>query len=172
MRLSYCMLLVIAVGLVGCGRVGERSEHARGLTAEQRAGAEDGARRFVLQVAQDVTRDGPAAWRGEFADSPAFFMASEGKLVFPTSQAATQGIDSFAHITKRIELHWGDDLKIDVLTPELAVVGTTWHEVRDDTEGHHVEESGYFTGLVEKRNGKWEFRDAHWSVPGPPASAQ
>ncbi len=32
--------------------------------------------------------------------------------------------------------------------------------------GQRVEESGFFTGLAELRNGRWQFRDAHWSVIG------
>jgi hypothetical protein len=166
------MAVALVVGLTGCYVKQELHGPAQALTAEQRASVEDGVRKFVQQVAADVTHDGPAAWRKEFADSPAFFMASEGKLVFPDSQSATQGIESFAHTIKHIELHWGDDLKIDALTPDLAMVGTSWQEFREDTKGRQVKESGYFTGLVEKRNGQWQFRDAHWSVPGPPGSVQ
>jgi hypothetical protein len=33
-----------------------------------------------------------------------------------------------------------------------------------DPAGKRTEESGYFTGVVEYRGGRWEIRDAHWSV--------
>ena len=125
-------------------------------------------RRFAAGVAHDVTQDGPAAWRKEFSDSPSFFMASEGKLVFPNRQAAAQAIDDLARTVKQIQLNWGDDLRVDPLTEDLAQVACSWHEVRVDTEGHRVEESGFFTGLAEKQKGQWQFRNAHWSVVVPP----
>lgn len=63
----------------------------------------------------------------------------------------------------------GDDLRVDPLTPDLAVVASSYSETRIDTEGHQVGESGFFTGLAEYRDGSWEFRNTHWSVPVPPS---
>jgi len=123
----------------------------------------------MQSVAHDVTQEGPAAWRKEFSDSPAFFMASEGRVVFPDSASATAGIPNLVRMIKSIDLRWGDDLRVDPLTPDLAMVGATYHEVRLDNEGKRLEESGYFTGLAELRAGRWQFRDAHWSVVGHPA---
>jgi hypothetical protein len=31
-----------------------------------------------------------------------------------------------------------------------------------------VDETGFFTGTAEFRDCRWEFRNAHWSVPVPP----
>ena len=169
MRLRCWILLIPVAVLMGCNIRYDTGDNAQSLTPARRAAVEDSVRRFVLNVAQDVTQEGPAAWRKEFADSPSFFMASEGKLVFPNSQAATQGIESFARTIKHIELRWGDDLRVDALTPDMAVVATSWQEVRVDMEGHQVTESGFFTGLAEQRNGQWQFRNAHWSVAAPPA---
>jgi hypothetical protein len=70
-----------------------------------------------LCKAHDVTQDGPTAWRRHFADSPSFFMAVNGRLVFPNSAAATAGIQNVARTIKQIELRWGDDLPIDPLAP-------------------------------------------------------
>lgn len=58
-------------------------------------------------MARDVTQEGPAAWRKHFADSPSFFMAAEGCLVFPNSQAATLAIQDLTRTIKYIELRWG-----------------------------------------------------------------
>ena len=49
---------------------------------------------------RDVNQRGPEAWRSHFAESPAFFMASEGRLVFPSSDAATQGIEELTHLIR------------------------------------------------------------------------
>ena len=157
-------VVVVVMALAGCTVKVSTDERAARLKTEERARVEAGVATFMHRVADDVTREGPMAWKKEFQDGPQFFMASEGQLAFRNGQEATQGIESFAKTIKNMELRWGDDLRIDALTPELAAVGTTWKEVRMDVEGKSVTQGGYFTGVVEKRHGEWRFRDAHWSV--------
>ncbi len=113
----------------------------------------------------------PRAWRKQFADSPSFFMAADGQMVFPDSAAATKGIQDLALDIKQIELVWGNDLRVDPLMPDLAVVAVSYHEVRVNTSGLRVEDAGFFTGIAEYRNGRWQLRDAHWSVAAPPPAA-
>jgi uncharacterized protein (TIGR02246 family) len=127
----------------------------------------DSVRAFMETVAREVTRDGPAAWRRQFADDAAFFMASEGRLVFPSAEAARRGIDELVRVIAHIELRWGDSVRVDAVAPGLAVVAAPYTEVRSDTAGRRVDEAGYFTGLAEHRPEGWRFRDAHWSVVGP-----
>jgi len=141
------------------------------LSPARAAAVEDAVRAFTRTVAHDVTEEGPTAWRKHFADIPAFFMAVDGKLAFPSGAAMIAAIPDVARAIKHIELRWGDDLRVDPLTADLAVVGTSWHEVVTDAEGKRMETSGYFSGTVEHRDGRWQFRNAHWSsaVPPPPA---
>jgi hypothetical protein len=126
-------------------------------------------RRFAATVAYDVTQEGPIAWRKHFEEGPEFFMAVNGKLAFSSGQAAAQALPEVARVYKRIELRWGDDLRVDVLTPEFAVMAATYNEHVDYADGDREAARGYFTGVVEQRNGQWKFRDAHWSAPVPPA---
>jgi hypothetical protein len=158
------MLALAAVTSTGCAS----RESAPDLTAAHAAAIEDSVRSFAQAVADDVTREGPVAWRRHFAESPAFFMASEGRLVLPNSEVATRVIQELARSITRIELRWGDGLRVDPLAPGLAVLAAPYHEVRVDTARHRVEESGFFTGLVEHGTGPWRLRNAHWSVAGPP----
>ena len=132
----------------------------------------DSVRAFMEMVARDVTRDGPAAWRRQFADDAAFFMAAEGRLVFPSAEAARRGIDELVRAIAHIELRWGDDVRVDPLAPGLAVVAAPYTEVRVDTAGRRVDEAGFFTGLAEHRADGWRFRDAHWSVVGAPPAVR
>ena len=155
--------------LTGCGLGFDVSENSPHLTAGRKAAVEQEVRQFAAAVSRDITQQGPGAWEKHFADSPAFFMASEGKLVFPSRQAASQAIGELTHSIQHIELTWGDDLRVDALTPEFAVVASSWHEVQSDKEGHQTTESGFFTGLAQRHNGHWEFRNAHWSVAVPAA---
>ncbi len=139
-------------------------ETAQTLTPANRVAVENAVRQFMSDVSRDVTEEGPAAWSKEFAEDPNFFMASEGKLAFANGAAAAQGIQSLTKVIEQIELRWGDDVRVDALTPDLAVVGATYQENRVESGGHAIAEKGYFTGVAEQRNGKWRFRDAHWSV--------
>ncbi len=167
MRICYWVLLFATVTSAGCGTPRSSSGESRSLTPARAAAVEGGVRAFTRAVAHDVTQDGPAAWRRHFSDSQSFFMAAEGQLVFPNSLAATAGIQDLARTIKQIELRWGDDLRVDPLAPDLAVVAAPYHEVRVNTGGQRVEEDGFFTGIAEYRDGRWQFRNAHWSLPVP-----
>jgi len=136
---------------------------SRALAPEGAAEVDREVKEFAAAVAHDVTQDGPAAWRRHFSDGPTFFMATEGKLQFPDSASATAGIQELTHTIKHIELK-RSDVRVDPLTPELAGMAAGWHEVVELAEGKRVEQRGYFTGVVEHRNGRWQFRSAHWSV--------
>lgn len=144
---------------------------SRSLTAERAGAVEAGVRAFTRAVAHDVTDEGPAAWRKYFADSPWFFMAVDGRLVYPNGAAAMAGIPDLERTIKHIELRWGDDLRVDVLTADFAVVAGSWHEVLVDAAGKRMDETGFFTGIAEYRDSRWQFRDAHWSTAVPPAPA-
>lgn len=159
------------LGLAGCGVGIDLLANSPALTGARKAAVEKEVRQFAASVARDVTQQGPPAWEKYLADSPAFFLASEGKLQFPNRRAATQGIREFANAIQHIELTWGDDLRVDALTPEFAMVASSWHEVWSDKEGHQTTESGFFTGLAERHNGQWQFRNAHWSVAAPSPKA-
>jgi len=128
----------------------------------------DSVRAFTLAVALDVTRDGPAAWRRHFATDPAFFMAVDGRIEFPSSDSADRAIADLARRITRLELRWGDALRVDAVAPGLAMVAAPYFEVLVDTTGRRVEEAGYFTGLAEHRAEGWRFRNAHWSLAGVP----
>ena len=168
-----CALLVATVTSIGCHRQPRLSSESQPLTPASSAIVEDGVRGFMQAVAHDVTVNGPAAWRRQFADSPSFFMAADGQMVFPDSAAATKGIHDLALDIKQIELVWGNDLRVDPLTPDLAVVAAPYHEVRVNMSGLRVEDAGFFTGIAQYRDGRWQLRDAHWSVAAlPPGAAK
>ena len=141
---------------------------AAALAPAHAAALADSVRAFTLAVAQDVTREGPAAWRRYFATDPAFFMAVDGRLEFPSSDAADRAITALEGLITYLELRWGDALRVDPVAPGLAMVAAPYFEVVADTTGRRVEEAGYFTGLAEHRAEGWRFRDAHWSLPGAP----
>ena len=168
MRASPWLPVMAVVCSVTCTRDRPAPEASSMKPAHARALA-DSVRAFALAFAADVTREGPGAWQGHFARSPAFFMAAEGRMVFPTSDAATHGIEELRRMIRHIELRWEDSVRVDPLAPGLAVLAAPYHEVRVDSAGKRVVEVGYFTGVAEHGADGWRLRDAHWSVVGAPA---
>jgi hypothetical protein len=169
-RRAWAFLVLCLVLMEGCQLQKSSEVPAGGLTAADKAAVEESVRGFMGAVAQDVTRDGPAAWGKEFSREPEFFMAVNGAMAFASGEAAAQALPGVAQMIPKIELQWGKDLRVDPLTADLAVVGTSWQEVLSDPQGKTRQDNGYFTGVVQRRNGKWEFRDAHWS--SAPAAAK
>lgn len=154
------VLLALAVSLARAAPVAPVA-----LTAAQSARVRQGVRAFMESVAHDVRQQGPIAWSRYFEDSPAFFMAVNGQVIFSSGAAAREGMPKVALTFKRIDLHWGNDLRIDPLSRTLAIVAVPWREVLTDSTGHVTQQAGYFTAVAEFGNGHWQFRDAHWSAP-------
>src|ERR1700731_2346197 len=160
--------LLLAVTLGGWFPCAPGGSHTHSVTADGASSVDQAVRAFMQTVSHSVTQDGPMAWIKYFDGSPAFFMAVNGQMAFPNSAAAQEGTRKFAQTIRHIELKWGDDLRVDPLTNEFAVVAVSWHEIQGDTAGHRVTETGFFTGLAQYREGHWQFRDAHWSSPVSP----
>jgi hypothetical protein len=168
---TACAILLAGLAVTGYETYYVAPAEAQSLAAESTAGVESSVRVFMRHVAHDVTQGGPAAWRKYFADSPAFFMAVNGKIAFASGAEAIAGLPQIATAIKQIELKWGDDLRVDPLAPDLAAVGVSYHELQLWAVGRRVQENGYFTGVVQYRDGHWKLRDCHWSEPVPPSPA-
>jgi hypothetical protein len=168
MRRFLVVCIITAFANSGRGQTASAPGGRQSSTAARVEAVDQGVRAFMQTVAGGVTHDGPSAWRRYFLSSPAFFMAVNGSMVFANPAAAEKGIADAAAEIKHIDLTWGAGLRVDPLTPTLAVVAAPWHEVRVTTSGR-IEGSGFFTAVVELRDGHWLFRDVHWSEPVPPA---
>lgn len=151
-----------ALLLAGCHA--GAGDAAAALSAQQRIEATGDVRVFALEVAQDVTLRGPSAWAKHFSTAPEFFMASQGSLEFANGADAARGIDELTHSIKHIDLRFGDDLRVDPLTQDYAVIAASFTEVLTDFKDHETRVSGYFTGVAERERGQWVFRNAHWSL--------
>jgi hypothetical protein len=163
----FSVLFLLTLTFAGFSARSNASDGSLSLAPARAAAVDEAVRTLMKNVAHDVTHDGPLAWCKYLETGPTFFMAVNGQMAFANGAAAVEGTQKFALTIKHIELAWGEDLRVDPLTPQLAVVAAPWHEVQIDTAGHRVEEDGFFTALAEYREGRWQFRDAHWSAPMP-----
>lgn len=157
-------LLAAAIAFASCVPCGAGASDSH-LTSDEAVAVDRAVRSFMQNVSHSVTRDGPLAWLKYFDVTPAFFMAVNGQIAFPNADAAQNGTHAFAQTIRQIELKWGDDLRVDPLTSQFAIVAASWRETQVDNAGHSRTTTGYFTGLAEYREGQWQFRNAHWSEP-------
>jgi hypothetical protein len=163
--------IVLSVLLsAGCNAPNHASDNSQSLDPTAAAAVVQQLTAFMAEAARDVTQQGPLAWNKYFEETPSFFMAVNGQMAFPNGAAAREGMPKVAETIKHIDLKWGDDLRVDPLSPKLGVVAASWRETQVATTGHSVDENGFFTALVECRDGHWQFRDAHWSSPVPAAN--
>jgi hypothetical protein len=159
--------LLVAITFAACVPFGVGASQSHSVNPDEAVAIDRAVRAFMQTVSHSVTHDGPVAWIKYFDASPVFFMAVNGQMAFPNAAVAQDGTRKFAQTIRQIELKWGDDLRVDPLTNEFAIVAVSWREILIDTAGHSITETGFFTGLVEYREGHWQFRNAHWSAPVP-----
>ena len=172
MRRRIYPVAALALALCGCAQRSADASKSQVLSARRESAIVVDARAFAFDVARDVTAEGPAAWRKHFSDRPAFFMAADGNLQFPDSASATVGIQALTRTIRHIELKWTEDPRVDALGPNMAMIAAPYHENITTSSGTRVESAGFFTGVAEFRDGRWQFRDVHWSsAPKEPASA-
>ncbi len=52
------------------------------------AAMRDSLTQMAAAIARDLSQAGPSAWLHYFEDTPAFFMVSDGQMLFPTRDSA------------------------------------------------------------------------------------
>ena len=144
--------------MISCGN------HTETYTSNEFGIVRDSVQIMAESIAKDVSREGPAAWIRYFENTPDFFMASEGRLVFPNNDSATNFIrNTLVKSISKIELHW-NSIRIDPLSTKLAGISAGFHEDITDNTGKKISEDGYFTGIAEQTSQGWKLRNAHWST--------
>lgn len=138
-------------------------ESGRNDAAASRS-VKDSVRQMMARIAADVSNNGPIAWLTYFEDTTAFFMASDGRLVFQDHRSARDFIENtLPKIIHKINLRWVQ-IRVDSLSPALAAVAASFHEDITDTAGKVLPSEGYFTGIAEQAPDGWQLRNAHWSI--------
>lgn len=129
-----------------------------------------GAIEFMNGVAVGVSRDGPIAWKRYFAAEPDFYMISEGRLVFDGGDNAHKSIDDLTRTVERIELRWGEPIRVDPVTSTRVLISAAYYERIVMRSGTTTDEQGWMTGLAEPGPEGWRFLNLHWSVVPDPKS--
>ena len=143
-----------SLGFMACGPASVARDDAR-IRREVSA--------YADTIALDLRREGPRAWLRHFARTPAFFMASDGRLLFPDNDSADAFVEGLARRVRGVELEWRE-IRVDPLSPTLALIAAPFHEVVTDTAGTPLSFDGYFTAVAELNPSGWTLRNAHWSL--------
>jgi hypothetical protein len=118
---------------------------------------------FVDRVTSDLSQDGPAAWLRHFEDGPDFFMASDGRLIFPDRSVADTFVASLGTRIRTMELRF-QHLRVDSLDANRALLAANFDEALTDTAGVALRFSGYLTAIAERQDAGWKLRNLHWSL--------
>jgi hypothetical protein len=156
---SICSIFSFLLLISSCNQ-----QNSSKLGQYQYAQVRDSVQEMARQIAIDVSRNGPIAWLRHFSDTDAFFMASDGQLMFPNYDSASSFIQNkLIKMMSRIELSW-TDIRIDPLSEDLAILAAHYKETITDSASRLMNESGYFTCLAQRTNKGWQLRNAHWSL--------
>src|ERR1035437_8880150 len=152
------ILITLIVFAISC------SNNTESLKPKQASDIQDSVRQMAESIAKNVSHEGPTAWLRYFENTPAFFMASEGQLVFPNNDSAKNFINNIlVKSISKIELHWSN-IRIDPFTSKLAGIAAIFHEDITDSAGSKLPHDGYFTGIAHQTSQGWKLHNAHWSI--------
>ena len=151
------ILIPLIVFAISC------TNNAESLNSKQASEIQDSVHIMIESIAKDVSREGPVAWLRYFENAPDFFMASDGQLVFPNIDTATNFIKNIlVKSMPKIELRWSN-IRIDPLANKLASISANYHEDIADHTGTMTPHDGYFTGIAHQTSQGWKLLNAHWS---------
>jgi hypothetical protein len=160
--LTFWVLLLLAINVaISCK---QRPTH---LSVPDSARVKDSVSRMAANMARDISKKGPAAWLDYFENTPGFFMASQGELVFTDYQSAQRFIlNTLDKEISKISLRW-NNLRVDPLASDLAFIGADFHEDLSNISGKIISIDGYFTAMASLSNNRWKLRNLHWSIKAP-----
>jgi hypothetical protein len=134
------------------------------FTASEAASVKDSVQLLAANTAKDISTKGPIAWLDYFEDASDFFMASNGDMAFADYKTADLFIkNTLVKQIPHINLKWSN-IRIDPLTPQIAIIGANFHEDITDSLGKVTPFDGYFTAAAHQTAKGWKYRNAHWSI--------
>lgn len=133
------------------------------LTAKQISDVQDSVHILGDSIEKFVSQQGPLAWLRYFENSPQFFMAADGQLVFPNIDSAKNFVTNILTKTYRnIELHWSN-IRVVPVSLQFAILAANFHEDITYSDGKKLSTDGYFTGTAHETTKGWKLQNAHWS---------
>jgi hypothetical protein len=134
------------------------------VRTNESSSVKDTVLKLAYLTAKDVSAKGPIAWLNYFEDSPDFLMVSDGIVMFTSYDAASKYIkNTSVKLLTQTDLKWSA-IRIDPLSPQIALMGAKFHEDLTDTSGRVTPYDGYFTATAHQTPKGWKYRNVHWSM--------
>jgi hypothetical protein len=152
-------VLMLALCFNACSRVRDARPSDGGDDGpEQRVEA------FFEGIPSALAAGGPAAWLDVFDDTPSFFMASDGSLVFPDRATAETFLADFAPRVRTMSLAWIEP-RFTMLAEGVVAVASAYVETIAMTDGTESTFAGYVSGVIRASADEWKLQHLHWSSP-------
>jgi len=154
----YRFLFLLVISIISCNKPGQSFDVTESNLVK------DTVTNMVLNVEKDISISGPAAWLNYFENSPHFFMATDGNLVFKDYQSAKAFIlNTLVKSIPHIKLRW-DHIRVEPFSDNIASIGADFQEELTSNAGKTVFFTGYFTATAHKTNVGWKLINVHWSI--------
>jgi len=139
------------------------NNNSKTLSPKDLSLVQDSVQLMTESIAKNISHEGPVGWLRYFENSPGFFMASDGQLVFPNIDTAKNFINNILiKAMPEIQLRWSN-IRIDPLAINLASISAVYHEDISDSTGKMTPHDGYFTAIAHQTAQGWKLLNAHWS---------
>jgi uncharacterized protein (TIGR02246 family) len=130
-----------------------------GMTDAQRAAVADTVRRQTDAFIAAFNHMDPNEFIAQMAINESF--AESGRL-YPSRDSVSGTVRTFVAGIRSLEVGW-DQVQVTVLAPDAAVVTGTFHENFVDKAGKTTKLHGAWSGVYQRRDGKWGIVQAHES---------
>jgi hypothetical protein len=163
-RRSLFLLAVVAIGLSAC-----QPDSSSRLDPARRAAIADTLTSMIRSAYDLKAKDVVGRLMSLYPDSGRVISASGGRVT-TTHDSLEAGIRSFyTYVGQRMQdptWVWGKPL-VDVLSPDAAVVTTTYRVPHRTPEGAPHTIAGAWTAVFARRGGKWVIVQEHLSEIPP-----
>ena len=161
-KLSVMTIYLVLFSFIFCF-ISACNNNTKSLSPKDRSIVQDSVQLMTESIAKNISHEGPVVWLRYFENSPGFFMASDGQLVFPNIDTAKNFINNILiKAMPEIQLRWSN-IRIDPLAINLASISAVYHEDISDSTGKMTPHDGYFTAIAHQTAQGWKLLNAHWS---------
>jgi hypothetical protein len=91
---------------------------------------------------------------------------AESGTLYPSADSLARQVRGFVAGIRSLDVGW-DQLHVTVLAPDAGVVTGTFHENVVDKAGKTTKFHGAWSGVYQRRDGKWRIVQAHESYTNP-----
>lgn len=134
-----------------------------GMTDAQRAAVADTLRQETDAFIAAFNRMDPTVFVDQVANIESF---AESGTLYPSRDSLTSQVRGFVAGIRGLDVGW-EQVHVTVLAADAGVVSGTFHENVVDKAGKTTKLHGAWTGVYQRRDGKWGIVQAHESYATP-----